>query len=126
VAVAKIGRVNYTTMEDILKSEQVLMGMFSLNGYFVVILFDSDATHEFISKTCIQKSQLTFQHMSTPYMIKTLGEKINTNQLVKNVPLNLGGKEYQTCLIVLEGQGIDVILGMGSMKAHKTLLDTII
>jgi hypothetical protein len=126
VAVAKIGRVNYTTMEDILKSEQVLVGMFSLNGYLVVVLFDSDATHDFISKTCIQKSQLTIQHMSTPYMIKTLGEKINTNQLVKTVPLNLGGKEYQTCLIVLEGQGIDVILGMGSMKAHKTLLDTII
>jgi hypothetical protein len=35
-----------------------------------------------------------------------------------------GGKEYKTCLIVLEGQGIDVILGMGWMKAHKTLLDT--
>jgi hypothetical protein len=126
VAVVKIGCVNYTTMEDILKSEQVLVSMFSLNGYLVVILFDSDATHDFISKTCIQKSQLTIQHMSTPYMIKTLGEKINTNQLVKDVPLNLGGKEYQTCLIVLEGQSIDVILGMGSMKAHKTLLDTII
>jgi hypothetical protein len=62
--------------------------------------------------------------MSTPYMIKTPGGKITTNQLVRNVPLNLGGKEYQTCLIVLEGQGIDVILGMGWMKAHKALLDT--
>jgi hypothetical protein len=57
-------------------------------------------------------------------MIKTPGGKITTNQLVRNVPLNLGGKEYQTCLIVLEGQGIDVILGMGWMKAHKALLDT--
>jgi hypothetical protein len=27
-------------------------------------------------------------------------------------------------LIVLEGQGIDIILGMGWMKAHKALLDT--
>jgi hypothetical protein len=39
----------------------------------------------------IQKRQLTIQHMSTPYLIKTPGGKINTNQLVKNVPLNLGG-----------------------------------
>jgi hypothetical protein len=100
------------------------VGTFSLNGYLVVILFDSGATHDFISKACIQKSQLAIQHIGTPYLIKTPSGKISTNQLVKNTPLNLGGKEYKTCLIVLEDQGIDIILGMGCMKAHKALLDT--
>jgi hypothetical protein len=124
VAIAKTGCVNYTTMEDVLEGEQVLTSTFSLNGYHVVILFNSGATHNFISKACIQKCQLATQHMSTPYLIKISGGKISTNQLVKNAPLNLGGKEYKTCLIVLEGHGIDIILGMGWMKAHKTLLDT--
>jgi hypothetical protein len=31
---------------------------------------------------------------------------------------------FKVCLIVLDGQGINVILGMGWMKRHKTLLDT--
>jgi hypothetical protein len=31
---------------------------------------------------------------------------------------------YKTSLIVLEGQGIDVILGMNWMKRHRALLDT--
>jgi hypothetical protein len=31
---------------------------------------------------------------------------------------------YNTSLIVLEGQGIDVILGMNWMKRHRALLDT--
>jgi hypothetical protein len=53
VAIAKTGRVNYTAMEDIPEGEQVFMGTFSLNGYLVVVLFDSGATHDFISKTCI-------------------------------------------------------------------------
>jgi hypothetical protein len=126
VVIAKIYRVNYTTMEDIPEVEQVIMGTFSLNGYHVVILFDSGATYDFISKACIQKCQLAIQDMSTPYLIKTPSGKISTNQLVKNTPLNLGGKEYKTCLIVLEGQGIDIILGMGWMKAHKALLGTAI
>jgi hypothetical protein len=32
-------------------------------------------------------------------------------------------KVYKTILIILDSQGIDVILGMGWMKGHKALLD---
>jgi hypothetical protein len=66
VAVAKTGRVNYTTMEDILGGEQVLVGTFSLNGQPVVILFDSGSTHDFISKAYTQKHQLVIEHIITP------------------------------------------------------------
>jgi hypothetical protein len=31
---------------------------------------------------------------------------------------------FKVCLIVLDGQRIDVILGMGWIKRHKVLLDT--
>jgi hypothetical protein len=40
-------------------------------------------------------------------------------------PLNLAGKLYKPSLIVLDGQGLDIILGMGWMRTHKALLDTI-
>jgi hypothetical protein len=110
-------------MEEILEGEQVLVGMFSLNGHLAVVLFDSSATHNFISKTCTQKCQLTIQNTSTPYMIITPGGKIVTKQMVIHTPLNLERKIYKPSLIFLEGQGIDVILGMGWMKTHKALLD---
>jgi hypothetical protein len=66
VAIAKTGRINYTTVEDILEGEQVLAGMFSLNGYPVVVLFDSGATHDFITKACTQRCQLSIHHIDTP------------------------------------------------------------
>jgi hypothetical protein len=78
VIAAKTGRVNYTTMEDIPEGEQVLAGTFLLNGYPIVILFDSGATHDFISKACTQKYQLTIAHTHTPYKISTLGGNIVT------------------------------------------------
>jgi hypothetical protein len=55
VAITKTGHINYTTMEDIPEGEQVLTGIFSLNGYPVVILFDSGATHDFITKAYTQR-----------------------------------------------------------------------
>jgi hypothetical protein len=42
-----------------------------------------------------------------------------------HTPLNLLEKLFRTSLIVLDGQGIDVILGMSWMKGHKALFDTV-
>jgi hypothetical protein len=38
-------------------------------------------------------------------------------------PLSLARRLFSTNLIVLEGQGIDVILGMGWMKRYEAMLD---
>jgi hypothetical protein len=123
VAVAKTSRVNYTTLEDVPEGEQVLTGMFSLNGHPIVVLFDSGATHNFISKACTKSYRLTITHLSTLYMISTPGGKTVTQYLAKNTPLNLGGRVYKAGLIILDGQGIDVILGMSWMKEYKAVLD---
>jgi hypothetical protein len=44
-------------------------------------------------------------------------------QIGREVPLELAGQVFPTHLIVLDGQGIDVILGMSWMKLHKAILD---
>jgi hypothetical protein len=110
--------VNYTTIEDVPEGEQVFMGTLSLNGHPIVILFDSGASHDFISKACTQKCHLVIEHMSTRYMILTPGGNIITQQLIINALLNLAGKVYKTHLIILDGQGIDVILRMSWMREH--------
>jgi hypothetical protein len=110
-------------MEDIPDGEQVLAGTFSLNGCYVIILFDSGATHDFISMACTQKCQLSIGHMSSPYMIRTPAGNVVTQLMVMAAPLNLAGRLHKTNLIVLEGQGIDVILDMGWMKKYRAMLD---
>jgi hypothetical protein len=110
-------------MEDVPEGEQVLTGMFSLNGHPIVVIFYFGATHNFISKACTKSCWLTITHLSTPYMISTPGGKTITQYLAKNTPLNLGEKVYKTGMIILDGQGIDVILVMGWIKEFKALLD---
>jgi predicted aspartyl protease len=115
VVVTKTCRVNYTSMEDIPEGKQVLMGTFSLNRCPIIILFDSGATHDFISRACTQKHQLDIQYSDSPYMISTPRGRVSTKHIARKPPLDLAEKVFKVCLIILDGQGIDVILGMGCL-----------
>jgi hypothetical protein len=60
--------------------------------------------------------------ISTPYMIRMPWGIIATQQLVMATLLNLASRLFKTNLIILEIQGIDMILGMGWMKGLKAVL----
>jgi hypothetical protein len=109
-------------MEDIPERESVLVGTFSFNGHSIVILFDNRATHYFINKACTEKHQLVIEPANTSYVINTPGGRVITKQLVMYIPLNLAGKLFRTSLIVLDSQGIDVILGMSWMRDTRHYL----
>jgi hypothetical protein len=46
-------------VEQIPTEEEVLVGMFFLNERPIIILFDSGASHNFMSSTCAKKAKLT-------------------------------------------------------------------
>jgi hypothetical protein len=56
-------------------------------------------------------------------MISTPGGKITSNQMVKSVPIQLGSQVVKTDLVLLNLEGIDVILGTNWMTEHRVLLD---
>jgi hypothetical protein len=56
-------------------------------------------------------------------MINSPGGQVVANQIAREVPLELAGQVFHTHLIVLDGQGIDVILGISWMRLHKAILD---
>jgi hypothetical protein len=47
---AHVGRVHYTTMEEISEGELVTAGMFSINQHPAIVLFDSRSSYSFISQ----------------------------------------------------------------------------
>jgi hypothetical protein len=60
-----------TTMDEIPMGEEVLAGMFSLNECPIIILFDSGASHDFMSFTCAKKAMLSLVASGAPYVIST-------------------------------------------------------
>jgi hypothetical protein len=99
-------------MEEIPTREEVLAGMYFLNDYPIIILFDSRASHDFMSSTCAKKAKLSLVASGTPYVIGTLRGRVDADRIVQKVSLELTGRIFSTNLIILSGKGIDVILGM--------------
>jgi hypothetical protein len=119
---AWMGHANYTTVEEIPTREEVLAGMFFLNECSIIILFDSGASHYFMSFTCAKKAKLSLVSSGVPYVISTLRGRVDANQVAQKVPLELSGRIFSTNLIILSGQGIDVILRLSWMKLHRAVL----
>jgi hypothetical protein len=110
-------------MEEIPTREEVLAGTFFLNEHTVIILFNSGASHDFMSSTCAKKAMLSMVAMEARYVISTPGGRVDADRIIRKAPLELAGRVFSTDLIILKGQGLDVILGMSLMKMHRALLD---
>jgi hypothetical protein len=110
-------------VEEIPTGEEVLAGTFFLSEHPIITLFDSGASHDFMSSACAKRAKLTLVASGAPYVISTPGGRVGTDHIVQKVLLELSRRVFSSNLIVLSGQGIYVILEMRWMKMHKAILD---
>jgi predicted aspartyl protease len=90
-------------MDGIPTGEKVFAGTFFLNERPIIILFDSGASHDFMSSTCAKKARLTLMASGVPYVISTPGGRVDADRIVRKVPLDLSGRVFETDIIVLSG-----------------------
>jgi hypothetical protein len=105
------GQIDFTTLAELRNGAPVISGTFYIHHQPVVTLFDSGATHSFISNNCGTRIGLDPCPTKGSYMISTPGGTIMSDQMVKKVPIQFGSKEIRTDLILLNLEGIDVIVG---------------
>jgi hypothetical protein len=73
------GRTNYTTVEEIPTGEEGRAGMFFLNEHPIIIMFNSGASHDFISSTCVKKVVLSMVATEAPYVISTYVGRVDAD-----------------------------------------------
>ena len=89
-----------------------MMGTFLVANHPTAILFESGASHTFISKTFVEKHCICSTESRDGFVIHSPGDQIFTKEVVFHVPVTLAGREFPTNMIVIKGQDVDVILGM--------------
>jgi hypothetical protein len=93
-------------------------------NYPAVILFDSGASHTFISKKFVEKYCIPCIESREGFIIHSPGGQIFTKEVAFHVPVTLAEWDFPTNMIVLKGQDIDIILGMNWLAQHKAILNT--
>jgi hypothetical protein len=69
-------------MDEIPVGEEVLAGTFFLNEHPIILLFDSRASHDFMSYTCAKKAKLSLVASGVPYVISTPRDQVDAYQIV--------------------------------------------
>jgi LDH2 family malate/lactate/ureidoglycolate dehydrogenase len=106
------GQVNYTEAEEILQSQPVKAGMFTIDSHLAFMLFNSRATYSFMSMGFAERHNISIMAIPKAYRISTLGVQIFINTRTDTVSLVLATHTYRLQFMVLPGHGIDAILGM--------------
>jgi hypothetical protein len=97
--------------------------MFLVNDTSVVVLFDSGASHSFISTVYVGKHNLPLALLRCQMIVSSPGGDMPARQLCLKVNLKIRAVDFVANLIVLESKGIDVILGMGWLSKYKVLIN---
>ena len=94
--------MHYTAVEEIPIGEVVTAGRFLVYKHPTIVLFDSRASHSFMSQTFASKhDQKIIEIDKGSYSISSAGATISTNQLVRDVLISIQEREYIMVLIVL-------------------------
>jgi hypothetical protein len=117
------GKLNFTTLEEVPEGAPIMTSIFSVYNQPSLILFDSGASHSFISQKFSAKCQLPFYYSKGLFMIATPRGKIATNQLNQSVPIQLGSHIVKTAILVMGLENVDIILGANWMTLHQVVLD---
>jgi hypothetical protein len=106
------GRVNNVSVEQAQNDSGVVLGTFPINSIPATILFDSGASHSFITGKFVTKHNLSMSSMKKPLIVTSPRGEMKIGYICPQVKINIMGLDFLANLVVLKSWGIDVILGM--------------
>jgi hypothetical protein len=110
-------------VEEAQEAPDVVIGMFLINDTSTVVMFDSRASHSFISVIFVGKHNLPLALLRCQMVVISPGGDMPTRQLCPMLNLKIRGVDFVANNIVLESKGIDVILGMDWLSKHEVLIN---
>jgi hypothetical protein len=85
------GRVNHMTSDEAQEAQDVVLGMFLTNLHPATILFNSRASHSFISSSFVTKHSLPIATMKHTMLVSSPGGEMRTKHICPTVSITIRG-----------------------------------
>src|SRR3954464_2187404 len=98
------------------------MGTLLVNSVPATVLFDSGASHSFMSEAFALSHNFSLEKMNPPMVVRTPIGQCRTSKIVPETIVEIEGIEFLASPIILMSSTIDLILGMDWLKVHHATL----
>jgi hypothetical protein len=85
------GKVNHVTTEEAQQTQDVVLGMFLTSSHPTTVLFDSGASHSFISSSFEVKHQLPITIMKQTMLVSSPGGEMRTKHICPAISITIRG-----------------------------------
>lgn len=111
------------TQNEAEDAPDVMAGMLAVSTIPALVLFDSGATHFFISKKFLAKSRNVCDKVDNALEVSIpSGKIVRTDRMAKDVSLEICSKNIRADLYLMDMRDFDVILGMDWLsKNHANI-----
>nr|AAQ56486.1 putative polyprotein [Oryza sativa Japonica Group] len=120
---ASKARVNHVAAAEAQGAPDVILGTFLVNLVPATVLFDSGATHSFLSMSFAGNHGMEVEDLRRPLMVSTPSNQALSLQRSPSVRIEIQGVPFLANLILLESKDLDVILGMDWLARYKGVID---
>ena len=102
--VSRSGQINFTEAEEIKQGEPVMVGMFTIDSHPAYVLFDSGASHSFMSMGFAQRHNISTMAIPIAYRIIAPGAQLCVNTRTDTMRLVLASHPYRFQFMLLPGK----------------------
>ena len=104
-------------------SSEVIMGNLPVNDIPAKVLFDTGASHSFISRPFVAMHDLVTEVLPSHLSIVCPARQLTSRAFVRDSVIKMGNYKFLSSPVVLGDSDIDLILGMDWLSKHKAQLD---
>jgi hypothetical protein len=98
------------TAEIVPEDADVVYGMFLINSIPALVLFDSGASHSFVTKSFVEKHDILNYLLKRKLLIRSPRGELRATHSCPQTKIEIRGISFLVELIILESSGINVIL----------------
>jgi hypothetical protein len=115
-------KVNHKTSDEAQQVQDVELGMFLASSHPATILFDSRASHSFITSNFVAKHNMPIANMKHTMLVSSLGGEMRTKHICPAISISISGVDFLSNLNLLDSKGIDIILGMDWLSKYDRVI----